>query len=190
MKNFKNSISTNNRRLFIQLTVVAFFAVASLLVWQTAAQMQDNNNKDSQSPNGIVLTLGNYPNTMVTLGANTTITPDATPQGATSINVSTNSNFKGTFVANLTTGVVRVTNAHPAGSYLVAVRAFQGISSLQRTFTLTVTNGTACTGTVQFTNAADVPVGSTPRQTVVGDFNNDGNQDIATANGSSRSARL
>jgi len=50
-----------------------------------------------------------------------------------------------------------------------------------RTFTLTVTNGTACNGTVQFTNAANVPAGSTPRQVAVGDFNNDGFQDVAIA---------
>ena len=30
-------------------------------------------------------TLGNYPNTMVVVGANTTVTPDAAPTGATSI---------------------------------------------------------------------------------------------------------
>ncbi|MCA1602827.1 MAG: hypothetical protein LC776_14740 [Acidobacteria bacterium] len=69
-------------------------------------------------------TLGNYPNTMVVVGANTTVTPDAAPTGATSINVATDSNFKGTFVANPITGVVRVTNAHPAGSYTVTVKAF------------------------------------------------------------------
>ena len=64
-------------------------------------------------------TLGTYPPTTVAVGANATVTPSATPIGAASINVSTNSNFKGTFVANPTTGVVRVTNAHPAGSYTV-----------------------------------------------------------------------
>ncbi|MEO8573821.1 MAG: VCBS repeat-containing protein, partial [Pyrinomonadaceae bacterium] len=130
-------------------------------------------------------TLGNYPNRTVTKGAGTTVTPDAAPMGATSINVSTNSNFKGTFVANPTTGVVRVTNAHPAGTYTVTVRAFGPGGTATKTFTLTVTNGTLCNGTVQFTNAADVSVAGIPYSGAIGDFNNDGNQDIATGSGGS-----
>ncbi|MEO8435803.1 MAG: FG-GAP-like repeat-containing protein [Pyrinomonadaceae bacterium] len=124
-------------------------------------------------------TLGNYPPTMVAVGANTTVTPDAAPTGATSINGATNSNFKGVLIANPTTGVVRVTNAHPAGTYLVTVKAFNAGGMTSKTFTLTVVSGTLCTGTVQFTNAADVSVGNAPYSVAIGDFNNDGNQDIA-----------
>ncbi len=50
MKNFRKSISStkrNNLRLFVQLSVVMLFAVVSLLVWRTAAQMQDKNNAES-----------------------------------------------------------------------------------------------------------------------------------------------
>ncbi len=128
-------------------------------------------------------TLGNYPNTMVVVGGNTTITPDAAPTGATSINVSTNSNFNGTFAASPTTGVVRVTNAYPAGTYTVTVKASGPSGTTTKTFTLTVTNGPACSGSVQFTNAADVRVVRNPTSEVVaiGDFNNDGKQDLAVA---------
>ena len=55
----------------------------------------------------LVPTLGTYPNTMVELSASTTVMPNATPTMTTRINVSTNTNFKGTLVANPTTGVVR-----------------------------------------------------------------------------------
>jgi hypothetical protein len=61
-------------------------------------------------------TPGNYPNTTVPLSGDATVTPDATPAETTSINVSTDTNFKGTFAASPTTGVVTVTDAHPAGT--------------------------------------------------------------------------
>ena len=207
MKNFRKSISStkrNNLKLFVQLSVVMLFAVVSLLVWRTAAQMQDKNNAESLqverfSINGtnlqpailsvnnatdgaVIPTLGNYPNTTVAVGSDTTVIPDAAPTGATSINVSTDSDFKGVLVANPTTGVVRITNAHPAGIYLVTVKAFKDGGMSARTFTLTVISGTVCNGTVQYTNAADVGAGANPRSVAIGDFNNDGNQDVATAN--------
>ena len=103
--------------------------------------------------------LGNYPNKMVVVSGNTTVTPDAAPTGATSINISTNSRFKGTFVANSGTGVVRVTNAHPAGTYMVTVRAFDGMGMTDKTFTLTVASGTFCNN-AQLTSAADVNTGN------------------------------
>src|SRR5438093_1529415 len=49
--------------------------------------------------------LGNYPNTSVPLSGDTTVTPDAASTNTTSINVSTSTNFKGTFAASPTTGV-------------------------------------------------------------------------------------
>jgi len=52
MKNFKNFITPNkqnNRRLFFQLSIGLLSFAASLLLWQTVAQMQDNNN-EMQSP--------------------------------------------------------------------------------------------------------------------------------------------
>ncbi len=155
----------------------------------------DNNNSDFDigTPNprnsasplnncAVPPTLGNYANTSVSLSSNATITPDAAPTNATSINVSSSTNFKGTLSAEPATGVVRVTNAHPAGTHTVTVRAFNGSLSVTRNFTLTVQTGTACAGTSTFTNAADSSVGSHPYSVAIGDFNNDSKQDIATAN--------
>ena len=70
-------------------------------------------------------TLGNYPDTSIPLSTDTTVTPDATPTNTTSINVSTSTNFKGKLEGYPTTGVVRVTDAHPAGTYTVIVKAFR-----------------------------------------------------------------
>ena len=85
-------------------------------------------------------TLGNYPDTSLPLSTNTTVMPDATPTNTTSINVFTSTNFKGKLEGYPMTGVVRVTDAHPAGTHTVTVIAFNGASpSHDKTFTLTVT---------------------------------------------------
>src|SRR5215207_2353638 len=86
-------------------------------------------------------TLGNYTDTSVGLGANTSVMPDSAPVDATSINVSTSPLFKGTLEADRSTGVVRVTNAHPAGAYSVKLVAFDANSGTtdSKTFLLTVT---------------------------------------------------
>jgi sirohydrochlorin ferrochelatase len=135
-------------------------------------------------------TLGNYPNTTLEVSQNTTVPPDAAPAGATSINVATTSNFKGTFVANPITGVVSVTDAHPAGNYTVMVKAFGADDSAATTFTLTVRTGTACTGDSNFTNGPDIGVGTNPGSVAIGDFNNDGKQDLAVTNVSSNSVSI
>ncbi len=132
-------------------------------------------------------TLGNYPNTSVQLGGSTTITPDAAPTNTTGINVSTSTSFNGKLAADPVTGVVRVTNAHPAASfapgfYTVTVKAFSsGGATTTRTFTLTVDAGIVCAGSV-FTNAPDVSMGNDASSVAIGDFNNDGKQDLAVAN--------
>jgi FG-GAP-like repeat len=137
--------------------------------------------------------LGNYPNTQVQLGGNTTITPDAAPTNTTGINVSTSTSFNGKLAADPVTGVVRVTNAHPVASvapgfYTVTVKAFSSSgATITRMFTLTVDAGIACAGSV-FTNAPDVSVGNDAISVAIGDFNNDGKQDLAVAvsNGSNQ----
>src|SRR5450631_3348580 len=97
-------------------------------------QLEDGAAADS------ITTLGNYPDTSVSLSGDTTVTPDATPTNTTSINVSTNSNFNGTFAASPTTGVVTVTDAHPAGTYKVTVTAFGPGGPTTKTFALTIIN--------------------------------------------------
>ena len=77
-------------------------------------------------------TLGNYPNTSLSLSTDTMVLPDAAPANATSISVSTSTNFKGKLEGYPGTGVVRVTDAHPAGTYAVTVRAFDSAGGRQR----------------------------------------------------------
>ena len=68
--------------------------------------------------------LGNYPDTTLALSTDTTVTPDALPTDTMSMNVSTTTDFNGKLEGDPTTGVVRVTNAHPAGTYTVTVTGF------------------------------------------------------------------
>src|ERR1044071_4578167 len=68
-----------------------------------------------QNPSGGPI-LGNYPNTTMSLSTDVTITPDAPPTNTTSINVSSSVGFNGTLEGYPATGVVRVTNARPAGT--------------------------------------------------------------------------
>ena len=99
--------------------------------------------------------LGNYPDTSLALSTDTTVTPDAPPTNTTSINVSTSTDFNGTLAGDPTTGVVRVTDAHPAGSYTVTVTAFDsGGGTATKTFRLTVTTPVTCTQ-VSFSAVSD-----------------------------------
>src|SRR2546423_4572655 len=125
--------------------------------------------------------LGNYPNTSLPLSTDTTIIPDVAPTDTTSVSVSTSTNFKGKLEGYPATGVVRVTDAHPAGTYPITVRAFNGASSsTTTTFTLTVTTPAVCTP-VSFAPAENFGVGTFPESVAVGDFNGDGKQDLAVA---------
>jgi FG-GAP-like repeat/FG-GAP repeat len=127
-------------------------------------------------------TLGNYPNISVPLSGDTAVTPDATPANTTSINVSTDSNFHGTFAASPTAGVVTVTDAHPAGTYAVMVTAFGPGGTTTKTFALTVTRGISCGAGFTFTGNIAAG-GANPQSVAIGDFNGDGQQDLAIANG-------
>ncbi|HEV7684333.1 MAG TPA: C25 family cysteine peptidase [Pyrinomonadaceae bacterium] len=82
-----------------------------------------------------------------------------------------------------------MTNAHPAGSYPVTVKAFGPGGSTTASFTLNVTTPASCTGAVAFTSAADVASGSV-NTVATGDFNNDGKQDLAYSEVSSSSVRV
>jgi hypothetical protein len=128
-----------------------------------------------------VPTLGNYPNATVNLSSQGTVTPQTAPTGKGSFTARTSTNFKGKFVVNPATGVVNVINAHPAGSYPVTVTATNSGGMVSKSFTLTVTSTPACppgllASAVHYSTDAGV-VGL-----ALGDFNNDGKQDLATTN--------
>ena len=178
-----------NLRVLISLFVV-LAGVFLKLGTSSNASAQENRNafalerpSPESEPSGVLAPgLGNYPNTSLLLSTDTTVTPDAAPTNTTSINVSTSTNFKGTLQGNPTTGVVRVTDAHPAGTYTVTVRAFDsGGASTTKTFTLTVTTPVTCTP-VSFAAASHFSAGITPISVAVGDFNGDGKQDLALPN--------
>ena len=125
-------------------------------------------------------TLGNYPDTTLLLSGDTTVTPDATPSSTTSINVSTSTNFKGLLEGDPATGVVRVTNAHPAGIYTVTVTAFNGCTTTMTTFTLTVMRPPPCNPVDQIAfSRTTLSAGTAPRSVAIGDFDGDGIQDLA-----------
>jgi probable HAF family extracellular repeat protein len=123
-------------------------------------------------------TLGHYPDTSIDLSGNATVTSDAVPTNATSVSVSTSTNFKGKLAGDPATGGVQVTDAHPAGTYTVTVKAFNGSNgpTTTKTFTLTVTTPPTC-NPVSFTTST-LEVGDRAGGTLVADFNGDGKQDL------------
>ena len=127
------------------------------------------------------LSLGNYPNTTIVTGGNTTITPDNAPISILSAVANTNTNFTGTLTVDPITGIVTVTDAKQAGTYAITVKGFgSGGLTVTATFTLNVINGPCSNGL--FTNATDATVvASQPYSVAIGDFNNDGNQDMAVS---------
>jgi hypothetical protein len=135
------------------------------------------------SPTGI----GNDLSTSVVTGQNSAITPNVAPASATALVGYTNTDFKGLIAVHPTTGVINITNAHPAGVYSVIVKASdQGCAFA--TLVLTV-NKPHC-NQKQFINMPTITVDNGPQFVGVGDFNGDSIQDIATANGSSSSGSV
>jgi CSLREA domain-containing protein len=135
-------------------------------------------------------TLGNYANTSIPLSTDTTVSPDAAPTNTTRISVSASTDFKGKLEGDPVTGVVRVTDAHPAGDYPITVTAFNsGTLPTTRTFTLSVTTPVTCTP-VAFVPATNFAVGNLPELAAIGDFNRDGKQDLAIANNGSNNVSI
>src|SRR5437660_9666381 len=134
--------------------------------------------------------LGNYPKTSVSLSGDRTIAPDSAPTNTTSINVSTSTAFKGKLEGYPATGMVRITDAHPAGTYRVTVKAFDsGGVSVTKTFMLRVRTPATC-NPVDFAAATNIPAGNGPYASAVGDFNGDGKQDLAVTNVSTNSVSI
>src|SRR2546430_5833548 len=133
------------------------FLINSVMLAMAIAPMIARESRIAETPS-----LGNYPNVSLPLSTDTTVTPDAPPTNTTRINVSTSTNFKGKLEGYPATGVVRVTDAHPAGAYTVTVRAF-GVNgtSTTKTFALVVTTPATCTP-LSFATAATSSVGAAP----------------------------
>ena len=137
--------------LFVFLAGV-FLTLLGFGAFSNASAQADGNafelkpfSSESEARGVLTPVLGNYPNTLILLSTDTTVMPDAAPTNTTSINVSTSTNFKGTLEGDPATGVVRVTDAHPAGTYTVTVTAFDsGSATTTKTFTLTVTTPATC----------------------------------------------
>ncbi|WP_338221395.1 FG-GAP-like repeat-containing protein [Algoriphagus sp. oki45] len=138
-------------------------------------------------------TLGTYgPLNMVT-GENITLNPSAAPTNATSITAYTSgpnaTNFSGTLTVDPATGIVSVTNAKQAGTYTVTVQATNsGITFATSTFALTISDPISSVGA--FVSKTDFETGSLPVSVSVGDFNGDGNQDLAIVNESSNTVSI
>lgn len=128
-------------------------------------------------------TLGNYANASVKSGGSATIMPDAAPTGATGITASAPAGFNGTFAVNAATGAVTVTNAGPAAAdpYIITVQVTSGCVITTKSFTLTVNNSSDC-NSASFALKTDHAVGIQPGAAAIGDFNNDGKQDLALGN--------
>jgi hypothetical protein len=126
-------------------------------------------------------TLGTYPSGSVATGGSATITPAFSPSNTSRISVKASDGFAGVLTAKVSNGKVTVTNAKPAGVYTITVRAFNASgSSTTRTFPLTVTKPVCSdgilTGTLNMGGLQNNLTGI-----AVGDFNDDGDQDLVIA---------
>lgn len=164
---------------------VAFIPTSGGIKTATIIIASDNCTKSNYDftlqGNGVVLlpVLASYPATNMASGGNTQVIPAAAPANTQNVTAFTSSSFKGLLQVDIATGIVTVTNAHPAGVYNITIKAY-GISTATSNFLLTVTN-TGCSQ-AKFGVVPDVPVGNKPFSVAVGDFNNDGRQDLVTAN--------
>jgi hypothetical protein len=175
------SVPRPHRRIPLRLSTPLLFLLIAGLAFSLARVATGTGARGSNL--FFNATLGNYTDTNVQLGANTVVTPDAAPLDTTNITVSTSTDFKGRLEGDPFTGNVRVTNAHPAGTYTVAVRAFSSNTGTTdtKTFLLKVqTPSTTCNpATFQTVTLA---AGTNSFASVVGDFDGDKKQDIAIAN--------
>ncbi len=195
MKNFA-LFSIASTGGFPQITL--FILLLSASASETAAKTWRGGSSDNRAPNEIhktwgspanrglhgtvaAPTLGAYPaTTIATAGRNATVNPSVAPTNASSTVAHTSSGFKGLLQVDPTTGVLSITDAHPAGVYTVTVTAYGGGLTATSNFTLTVNNTVNSAGL--FNGNTEVGVGSGTRSVAIGDFNGDGKQDFAAAN--------
>ena len=133
-----NSAHAFALQITFAVALISAFAILLAIAAPTNTKEAFGQNPLGVQPEGVdTPTLGNYPATSIRLSSDTTVTPDAAPTNTTSINVSTSTKFKGRLEGDPTTGVVRVTDAHPADTYTVRVTAFDsGGLTTQKTFML------------------------------------------------------
>ena len=174
-------LNLNTAAISLRLLVFAGLLVGVLALNGASPASGPISKTIGRRPIGLAIpTLGVYPAKTIRLSSDTTVTPDAAPTGTTSMNVSASTDFKGKLEADLVTGVVRVTNAHPAGTYAVTVKALNSVLSASTTFNLTVRDSEAC-DPPSFAAAMNFPAGLSNNAVAVGDFNRDGIQDLAVA---------
>lgn len=128
-------------------------------------------------------TIGEYAPTVVSLGENVTIAPKFPPLATMRLTVTGPTNLIGELTADPVTGIIRITNAShaniPEGTYPIKVKAFGLVSTATTSFNLTVNKAPFCSP-LGFAPMTTHTVGVNPGLPVIGDFNNDGNQDVAT----------
>ncbi len=113
-------------------------------------------------------------------GKNINVTPSSVPSNTTDMLVTSSPDFLGVLSGNPTNGKVRIVNAKPAGTYVIKVKAFNSVGGVtSKTFTLTVGEPDCSQGDLMA--GAMVSTGPNQNTAVIGDFNQDGHQDIAAA---------
>ncbi|MBK9449665.1 MAG: VCBS repeat-containing protein [Bacteroidetes bacterium] len=123
-------------------------------------------------------TLGTYNNATVMAGQNTLVTPSIPPSGALRAFATASANFSGTLSMDPVSGNVRITAPKNAGTFVVTVKAYSAASSATTSFSLTVTNPVCSQGNF-IPGPAFLTGSGSPTAVGVGDFNNDGHQDLA-----------
>lgn len=125
--------------------------------------------------------LGNYPDITLENGQNIVIIPDQQPSHLLYTTATTDFRFKGKFEVDPDSGFLRITNAQPAGIYQVVVLATKINSQvLLDTFWLTVNDSKPGKGVLSCHSI--LPLKGIMTASAIGDFNKDGNQDMAIAN--------
>lgn len=165
----KNAI--NRQRV---LVIGSLFGVLFLTVGLTSARTV-----------GGAPALGNYTNTSVNTAGSLIIQPSAAPLNVGRATATTSTSFKGMITVDPATGAVRVTNAYPAGNYMVTLHGYDptGAASTSKTFVLNVSPSCGCSGGNFFLPKApssSVFVGTSAEQSILRDLNGDGKDDIVT----------
>ena len=125
-------------------------------------------------------TLGNYPASIVRSGKNIIVSPTWAPSNTNYLLVTSSPEFRGVLSGIPNSGKIRIVDARPAGTYIIKVKAYNSIgNSTSKTFILTVSEPECTQG--EMSSGAIISTGPNQNTAVIGDFNQDGHQDIAAA---------